>query len=512
MSEAHKIAEHLETLKREIVVRWREQVRRDPEQPTLVYQLDDRELEDHLPALTEKIIQLLRGESAEDLDQDAAQHGRQRRALGYSVVQVLHELQIFRHVLTGVVEEILGQEVSFAEINHSRDVIVDVVDRSINVSVAQYTQAAEEERNSAQGEAQDLRAQRDRFLVTLSHELRNQVSPILLSTQLVKQLQPADSRIEKAVERIERQARHQAILIDDLLDMSRFRYGKLRLKRQIADLRDCVRHALETFQTDFEAKRLKIQVELPERPAAALIDPTRVVQVLVNLLSNALKFTPPEGTLTVRLAQEAEAMVLSVQDTGVGIRAELLPQLFKMFFHSGDLPQGVNTGLGVGLALARVLVEMHDGTIEAHSDGVSKGAKFVVRLPQLENVAQEKSPIRARKVLLVEDNPDQRAALAELLTMNGYEVVEAPDASEALRVASEQKPDACIIDIGLPDMNGFELARKLREIPETRDSRLVAVTGYDTVDGSESFTKAGFDHYLSKPPNLDELNRILSRD
>ena len=139
-------------------------------------------------------------------------------------------------------------------------------------------------------------------------------------------------------------------------------------------------------------------------------------------------------------------MVLSVQDTGVGIRAELLPQLFKMFFHSGDLPQGVNTGLGVGLALARVLVEMHDGTIEAHSDGVSKGAKFVVRLPQLENVAQEKSPIRARKVLLVEDNPDQRAALAELLTMNGYEVVEAPDASEALRVASEQKPDACIID------------------------------------------------------------------
>jgi CheY-like chemotaxis protein len=196
----------------------------------------------------------------------------------------------------------------------------------------------------------------------------------------------------------------------------------------------------------------------------------------------------------------------------VGISADLLPQLFKMFLQGEESSQGVNTGLGVGLALAKILVEMHDGTIEAHSAGVGKGAEFVVRLPLPDMAAQETSQPRARRVLLVEDNPDQLASLSELLKLNGYEVIEARDASEALRVVSEHKPDACVIDIGLPDMNGYELARKLREIPGTRNSRLVAVTGYGNAEDSETFMQAGFDHYLPKPPDLNELNRILSED
>jgi signal transduction histidine kinase len=166
---------------------------------------------------------------------------------------------------------------------------------------------------------------------------------------------------------------------------------------------------LETFQTDFQTRQVKISVDLPERPMFVLADATRIMQVLVNLLSNSIKFTPAEGTIEVRLAQEDETVVLSVRDSGVGISADLLPQLFKMFLQGEESSQGVNTGLGVGLALAKILVEMHDGTIEAHSAGVGKGAEFVVRLPLPDMAAQETSQPRARRVLLVEDNPDQLA-------------------------------------------------------------------------------------------------------
>jgi signal transduction histidine kinase len=221
-SRVKDIASHIERLKREILSAWRDEVRRDPEQAAQIHNLSDEELEGHLPALIDNIITLLRGEPAtQDPAEEATKHGRQRRALGYSVVPLLRELQIFRRVLTGMVEEIVGESVTAEEIERARSLIVDTIDRSMNVSVSQYTLAAEEERNSAQGEARELHAQRDRFLATLSHELRNQVSPILLGTRVLKDLTPADRRMEKTIERIERQARHQAILIEDLLDISR---------------------------------------------------------------------------------------------------------------------------------------------------------------------------------------------------------------------------------------------------------------------------------------------------
>src|SRR5690348_4864425 len=268
-----------------------------------------------------------------------------------------------------MVQEIVGAQVSVEEIERGRNLIIDIVDRSMNISILQYTMAAEEERNSAQGEARELHEQRDRFLVTLSHELRNQVSLILLGAQLLKDLKPSDQRMQRAVEGIERQARHQAVLIDDLLDISRFRYGKLQLERTRLDLRIPIRHAVETFQSEFSAKQLKLEIELPDGPVFAFADETRIAQVLINLLSNAIKFTPSKGTITVKLAKQGDAAVLSVRDTGVGIDPELLPQLFTMFFQADGPPQTVRSGLGVGLALAKVLVEMHGGVIEACSEG-----------------------------------------------------------------------------------------------------------------------------------------------
>jgi signal transduction histidine kinase/CheY-like chemotaxis protein len=409
-------------------------------------------------------------------------------------------------VLTDMVQEIVGTDIA-QEIQRGRDRIIETIDRSMNVSVLQYTLAAEEERNSAQGEARELHEQRDRFLATLSHELRNQVSPILLGAQLLKDLKPADRRIEQTVERIERQARHQAILIDDLLDISRFRYGKLQLNREKLDLRVPVRHAVETLQNDFQAKRVKLEVELPEGPLFASADETRIAQVLINLLSNAWKFTPVGGTTSVRLAEQAGSAVLTVRDTGVGVDPEILPNVFTMFFQTHESPKAAKTGLGVGLAVAKVLVELHGGTIGAISEGEGKGAEFTVRLPLTANMPEASE---ARRVLVVDDNPDHRELLAELLRGRGYEVIEASDAAEALRLIPEEKPQACVIDIGLPDMDGYQLARKLREIPETRDSRLIAVTGYGTRADKEAFAEAGFDHYFPKPPNIEELYRALS--
>jgi signal transduction histidine kinase/CheY-like chemotaxis protein len=507
---ATMVADRIERLKAEILLRWQDQVRRNPEQAALTHKLDDQELKDHLPALTGKIIEFLRGKAAETFEEDAARHGRQRRELGYSVVPLLRELQIFRRVLIDMVLETAGADVSAEEIERGRNLIIDAVDRSMNISILQYTLAAEEERDSARGEARELNQQRDRFLATLSHELRNQISPILLSAQLLKDLKPGDQRIEQAVQRIERQARHQAILIDDLLDISRYRYGKLQLTRKNLDLRVPVERAVETFQNDIRAREFKMEVELPERPIYASADETRLTQVIINLLSNALKFTPPGGTISIRLSEQAGGSVLAVRDTGIGIEPALLPSVFTMFFQADEPSKEVRTGLGVGLALAKVLVQMHDGTIEAHSEGVGKGAEFVVRLPLLAHMPEQMFAPPARTVLVVDDNPDHLGSLADLLRMRGYEVIEARDASEALRLISEHTPQACVIDIGLPDMDGYELARKLRQLPEARDSKLVAVTGYGTKADRQAFEEAGFDHYFPKPPNLEELNRVLS--
>jgi CheY-like chemotaxis protein len=292
--------------------------------------------------------------------------------------------------------------------------------------------------------------------------------------------------------------------------MSRFRYGKLQLKREDLDLRVSVQQTVETFQSDFQVKQLKIEVELPEGPLFAYADETRIVQVLTNLLSNAMKFTPPSGTITVGLASQGDSAVLTVRDTGIGIDPETLPELFTMFFQTNEPAKTVKTGLGVGLALVKVLVELHGGTVNAHSEGKGKGAEFTVRLPMaLAANMPERARSQGRRVLVVDDNPDHLELLADLLRARGYEVTEARDASEALRVISDQKPHACVIDIGLPDMDGYELARKLREIPETRDSRLIAVTGYGTKADTHLFKEAGFDHYFPKPTNIEELSRAL---
>jgi signal transduction histidine kinase/CheY-like chemotaxis protein len=501
-----QIAAHLEQLKGQIIARWREELRLDPLHAGVIEHFENRRLEDHLPALTGEVIECLRGKAPANIEEDGRRHGQQRRRDGFTVVQVMRELNLYRRVLLNTVDELLAQGAAPEDIVHARRLMLELVDRSVNASVEQFTVEAEEERNLAQEETQALHYQRDRFLITLSHELRNQISPILLNVHLLNDLKPADPRIQQAVMRIARQARHQSVLIDDLLDLSRFQHGSLELKMEAIDLREAVQHAFETLEPDFKLKRLKLQSELPQQALLAHADQTRIAQIVINLLSNAVKFTASEGTITVRLARENDGVILSVKDTGIGITTEALPKVFNMFFQGKSLLKQVSSGLGVGLALAKALVELHGGSIEARSEGENLGAEFIVRLPVPENLPQAEPK---KTVLLVDDNPDQLAGLAELLKIREYEVVEAADGQEAIRLASEVKPVACVIDIGMPDMDGYEVARRLRAMPETRGARLIALTGYSMPD-RQVFESAGFDRYLRKPADVDELDRILS--
>jgi signal transduction histidine kinase len=510
-----RIADYLQSRKDEVISLWREEARASPHHSSVVGSLDDKELEDHLPVITDTLIEILHGAKSEKITDEGRRHGHQRRLNGYLIVDVLRELSLFRNLILRMVDETGLEDCSAGEITSARRVILSVLDASTWASVDQYMLEAEAERNAARGEVNELHEQRDRFLITLSHELRNQLAPIILSVQIAADLvakQGSSDRIRKTLDVIGRQARHQAILINDILEASRFRYGMLRLNREMIDLRDTISHAVETFSSDLQAKPLTLELKTPPTPVLAFVDKTRITEVFVNLLSNAIKFTPPNGAISIQLAGQGDAIVFRLKDTGTGIPADVLPHVFDLFYR-GEERNPVSSGLGIGLSLAKTLVELHQGTIVARSEGPGRGAEFVVRIPVSKDQpdAQQSTSSDAKRILLVEDNLDHLEMLAELLEDRKYRVAKANDGFQALRVAVEHKPDVCLIDVGLPEMDGFELARRLRNLPQTRESRLIALSGYAPMEGDKSFVDAGFDEYLTKPANIEVLERILSR-
>jgi len=258
--------------------------------------------------------------------------------------------------------------------------ILDLLDLCAKASIDQHVKETEHERDVAASRAGTLESQRQQFPGTLSHELRNQIQPILLGLQRLKDSDPTPHQL-RAIEMIERQTRHQSFLVEDLLDLSRKEIGKIELRRSRVDLRDCVRHAAETNQADVARKSLDVRLELPAEPIYALVDRERLCQVANNLMSNAVKFTPKGGTIVWRLFQESGWQVMSIRDNGGGIRAEDLPHIFDIFFQ-GEVSASVqHGGLGIGLPVVKNLVELHGATIEVHSDGEGAGAEFIVRIP-----------------------------------------------------------------------------------------------------------------------------------
>jgi PAS domain S-box-containing protein len=373
------------------------------------------------------------------------------------------------------------------------------------------------ERNKALTEA-DRR--KDEFLAMLAHELRNPLAPIFNALSILEQPDlPSDTQ-RQARMMIDRQVRTLAHLIDDLLDVSRITRGKIQLRKAAVDLSVIINNAVQTCRTLLDACKHKLTVTLPPRPVTLDADRTRMEQVIVNLLTNSAKYSEEGSSITVTATQEHDEAVVRVQDTGVGIAPDLLPQIFDLFTQADRSLSHSQGGLGIGLTMVKKLVELHGGTLQARSEGIGKGSEFIIRLPVLYTLSTETSPEEAAKaprqaekplrVLVVDDNVDAAESLRMVLTMSGHQVAAAYCGATALQLAQEQKPDVMIVDIGLPGLNGYQLAVRVRETPELKNIVLVAMTGYGQEEDHRRSTEAGFDYHMVKPADPQKLEEILT--
>ncbi len=369
-------------------------------------------------------------------------------------------------------------------------------------------------------ELKETDRRKDEFLATLAHELRNPLAPIRNILHLLRE-PGGDGPREAERAMAERNVVHLARLIDDLMDVARISRGKIELSRQEADLATIVNQAVETARPLIDERRQGLTVTMPEGRIGLEADPTRLEQVFWNLLNNAAKYTSPGGQIRVTVEVEGPEVLVSVRDSGIGIRPEMLPRVFDMFVQIGEHKNYAQGGLGIGLSLVRTLVEMHGGAILARSDGPGQGSEFVVRLPRLvagQAPQAPELPPRAkvdanpprRRILVVDDNVDAARSLARLLSrLYGQDVRVAHDGPEALAEAETFLPEVVLLDIGLPGMDGNEVARIMRGRAEFRDTLLVALTGWGQESDMERSRAAGFDHHLVKPANPEIIRSLL---
>jgi len=366
-------------------------------------------------------------------------------------------------------------------------------------------------------ELEEQQRQTNEFLATLAHELRNPLAPIRNAVSLMQMGGLSDSMTEWYRTLIDRQVTHLTRLVDDLLDASRITSGKITLQRQPVSLALVVENAADSSRPLIDARKHTLDVELPGEPLQVEGDPVRLTQVVLNLLNNAAKYTPECGMIRLSVEREGENAVLRVRDTGLGIPADLLPRVFDLFTQGDRSLDRAEGGLGIGLTLVRRLVEMHGGAVEAHSDGPGYGSEFLVRLPLLAvpqevpggeetELPQHTGP---RRVLLIDDNRDAVESMTVLLELWGHEVRIAYNGPDALTLAAEFRPDAALLDIGLPGMTGYEVAQRLRQLPGWRAVMLVAVTGYGQDEDLRRSREAGFDHHLTKPVEPATLQGLL---
>jgi signal transduction histidine kinase/ActR/RegA family two-component response regulator len=357
---------------------------------------------------------------------------------------------------------------------------------------------------------------KDEFLAMLAHELRNPLAPITTAAHLLKVADGNPAVREQARAVIERQARHLSRLVDDLLDVSRITRGKVELRREHVALQTIVERAVETVRPLVVARNHRIDIDVPRQAVWLHADPVRLVQVVANLLNNAAKYMPPGGLVAVRARAELGAATIEVVDRGSGIEPELLPRVFELFTQGQRTLDRTESGLGIGLTLAKSLTELHGGSVSAQSEGRGKGSTFTVTLPCLTAVpdlrrtaAPQRPAQAARTVLVVDDNAEQRDTLALLLRTHGHEVHAAADGPGALALAAELGPELVFLDIGLPGMDGFAIAERLRETLGEHVV-LVALTGYAGEEKTRKAGESGFDHYLVKPADPVRIVALAS--
>jgi signal transduction histidine kinase/CheY-like chemotaxis protein len=393
---------------------------------------------------------------------------------------------------------------------------------SIAIDNARLYQAAKAQIANRDRTAESLRdtdRRKDEFLATLAHELRNPLAPIRQATMISQAEGATPEQKAWSHEVITRQVQHMSVLLDDLLDISRITRGTLELRRKRVDLGEIVSMAVETARPAIDAKRHQLALELPHSPVHVDGDPLRLSQVLSNLLTNAAKYTDPEGRIRLTAEVIGGDLVVRVIDNGIGIGAEALPRLFEMFSQVKSPHDRSDGGLGIGLALSRGLVELHGGRLSARSDGLGHGSEFAMHLPAAPrgtgDAAPEPTPAaersRTRRVLVADDNEDAGESLAMLLRLDGHEVEVANNGTDAVALFDRSQPDVAVLDIGMPGLSGYEVAKRIRERPAGKDALLIAVTGWGQDADKEKARAAGFDHHFTKPVEPDALSALLAR-
>jgi PAS domain S-box-containing protein len=379
-------------------------------------------------------------------------------------------------------------------------------------------QECEAETRRADGLA-DANRGKEEFMAMLSHELRNPLSPILSALGILKRMRINDPVIQQASGIIERQVSHMVRLVDDLLDVSRITKGKLRLDPVLLDLRNVANRAAESARPLLDARRHEFSLLLPTDPLWVEGDPTRLEQIFVNLLTNAAKYTDTGGLVRMSVAREGEEAVVRVHDNGVGIPPEKLPHIFELFTQVDASLSRSHGGLGIGLALVRVLVELHGGRVTATSKGLGAGSEFAVKFPAMRPLQEPEPvttlesrlpPLTGARVLLIEDNVDAGDSLSMLLRLYGHEVLLARSGPTGLEIAASFQPTLVLIDIGLPGMDGFEVAKRMREIPALAGATLCAVSAYTPSQADQMRPdRSTFDHHFVKPVDIEAILALL---
>jgi signal transduction histidine kinase len=441
--------------------------------------------------------------------ESGASHYLARESLDATLLErsIRYAVEGARHasVLRGVRDEL---ENRVAE----RTDALETMNAALAVEVAERRAAERALREAARG--------KDEFLATLAHELRNPLAPLSSATEILARttdLSDGGTRRERAIRVIERQVAHMVRLVDDLLDLSRITHGKLELRREWVSLASVIESALETVRPLLLGRRQAFELVMSETPALVHVDPMRLAQVLSNLLSNAGKYTEPGGRIRLEAVRDGEIVTVSVADSGIGIPAAHLAHVFTMFGQGHRAYDAVYGGLGIGLALAKSLTELHGGSLVAASDGPGKGSTFTLRL----SCAAADSSVAAlapaafastpppRRILVVDDNVEAALTLAELLALEGHETHAAHDGPSGVEMARRLKPDVVVLDLGLPGFDGLEAARRLRAEPELDGLLLVALSGWVQPEDRVRSREAGFDHHLAKPVQLKSLEVVL---
>jgi signal transduction histidine kinase/CheY-like chemotaxis protein len=376
------------------------------------------------------------------------------------------------------------------------------------------------ERKRTEEALQEADRRKDEFLATLAHELRNPLAPLANGLQLMRLVKDDPEALERFRSMMERQLGQMVRLVDDLLDVSRISRGKTELRKERIGLAKVVEQAIETCGPLLDASGHELTVRLPPDPILLDADATRLTQAICNLLNNAGKFTSRGGRILLAVERQDAQAVIRVRDTGLGIAPDQLSRIFDLFAQVDTSLERTRSGLGIGLTLVKNIVEMHGGTVQAHSDGIGQGSEFVVRVPVPAEASEPALPqpsprepavhTPARRILVVDDNHDSAASLAMLLKLAGNETRTAHDGLQAVEAAAAFKPEVILLDIGLPKLNGYDAARRIRERSGSNGTVLVALTGWGQDRDRQMSKEAGFDAHLVKPVDLAALKQLLA--